>query len=245
MPSSGDRPAPAASALEYEEAHRRAPTLMSGVGLEAGSGVRIWRADTRQHLKTYLRIAGVTLLLAAPLPFLAVIPIGFILVYTLMLIAAAACAGGLLLTLIPLRALEKSRLWRLCYIATDDTGIAVNTFSGSLTLRWDEILGYFEKDIILERLFVLYTSSHDQVPIELWGFSPSDQKELISLIKAKAQLLDPTRRTLNPLSWCHMRQGCKILPGGRWATSSSKSVLPAVEMPTPPLPASNPTGERR
>lgn len=211
-----------------------APTLMAAGEGSSGGPVRVWYPDKRQHLKTYARTALVVGLIVTPLTFLTLLPPLLVILYGLLLLILLVPFMASFLTLCPPLALRKSSLWHPCYVSADDSGMAVNSLSGNLTILWDDIVGCFHKNMIVEDLFILYTQSHGPVPIELWGFAPAQSRELTSLIASRAKLLPPigSRNPFWPLSWCSVRSGCKILPFGR-ITETDNPALPPATPATP------------
>ncbi|MDQ2731667.1 MAG: hypothetical protein M3Y56_08415 [Armatimonadota bacterium] len=220
-------PLPATGAKPAAVAH--APTLIAAAAGSSGGAVRVWYPDKGAHLKTWARAAVAVALLVSPLAFLTLLPSFFTSLYGLLLVMVFWPLIAGFATLCPPWALRKSSLWRPCYVSTDDTGMAVNSLSGNLTIRWDDIVGCFHKNMIVEDLFVLFTHTHGPVPIELWGFRPSESRELTALITRRANLTIPagSRNPLWPLSWCSVRPGYKILPPGRIGQVKQAALPPA------------------
>jgi hypothetical protein len=157
-------------------AHQHAPTLIAGESTDPAA-VRIW-VPSRSRMMLALLAGLVVSPLVGWLTFAACIAHG----WSLIALGAIGClttAGWLLVS--------ADRLIHPSNIATDATGMAMNSTCGSLGLRWDQVES-LEISFGGAGVTRLYLSDARCYPLDLQGFEPGDALDLVSTIAQAAGL---------------------------------------------------------
>lgn len=166
------------------DAFQRSPTLLAGAIAGRGGQVQVWGPDARVRRRTMWALAiGIPVFWIGPI--ILKIMMGLVVHPDFMLAFVPICC--LLPALIAI-------LRRPGYVTTDDTGMGLNTWTGSRAVRWSEVEGLEWNNAQPE----LKIANSAPIFFNLVGYPDGMPEQLRSLIVERA-MLHPTGA--RQLSW--------------------------------------------